>query len=145
MVAGLTRSPPPQRRGQLRLVDEPHRVLLAVQEHDRDVVGPPRPVGRVGIDVAHLDRDPGLASDPLDDRQRRLAQRAALPGEEGEQPRSPVPAQQPRPPQAQLPSRACFAASRSWPLLTLPVAECGSDSTNCTAVGHLNRASRAAQ
>ena len=46
------------------------------------------------------------------------------------------------PPRAQL---VAAPASRSRPLLTLPVAECGSPSTNSTVVGHLKRASERAQ
>ena len=87
----------------------------------------------VGVDVADLQRHPRVGSCPGDDRLGGRAQRAADPGQQHDGPGW------------RTPSDPQVDSSRSRPLLTLPVALCGSVAGNSTAVGHLNRASDRAQ
>src|SRR3954471_740214 len=105
---------------------------LTVDEDDRDVLRPSRHELRVGGDVVLDPVDSDVARDARDDCACIRTQVTAGPGQDDDSCRRPVG------------HNGVSVDSRSRPLATLPVTECGSSSTNSTDVGHLNLARRAA-
>src|SRR5215207_719857 len=136
---GPPRSALEQGRAQAVLADPPEVVRLPVHQGDRDLLPVALVQVRVVQDAALLEALPQLGGHPGDDLAGVVAEVAAgLADQQHPGRRRPAvwfgPAGR----------SGHSSASRSRPLATLPVTECGSSSTTSTVLGRLKRASRVA-